>query len=56
MDCHHIAGAENYLTPVLSNADQVNMVASCAMESGCSSRFFASYRTFERSEEGYNHS
>ena len=21
MDCHHIAGAENYFTPVLSNAD-----------------------------------
>ena len=21
MDCHHIAGADNYFTPVLSNAD-----------------------------------
>ena len=22
MDCHHIAGAESYFTPVLSNADR----------------------------------
>ena len=23
MDCHHFAGAENYFTPVLSNADRI---------------------------------
>ena len=28
MDCHHIAGAENYFTPVLPNADHFTVVCS----------------------------
>ena len=28
MDCHHIAGAENYFTPVLSNADRAERASN----------------------------
>ena len=40
MDCHHIAGAENYFTPVLSNADRITMIRLVALSFEISTPIF----------------